>query len=109
VANRINWRGKQVSRRVMSATAKAINDTMADAVRGTVGHHPGWQNRTFTAEGSVRVVSAAAIEGAMIVGRWGSIGVRYAIFLEMLHGPWLRASGDREYPKLASRIRANLR
>ncbi len=104
----LKWYGDEIKRKFQRAAETGINKTMADAVTHFKGNHPGWQNRTTTAEGSVRIQQSAKSEGNRIVGRWGSIGVDYMIWLELKHGSALRSAGDATYPKLIDRIRRGL-
>ena len=78
---------------------------MAKAVGDIKGNHPGWTNITGLAEGSVRIIGFAKQSGSRVAGTWGSLGVQYVIFLEILRGSFLRRSGDRNYPMLAGEIR----
>ncbi len=99
------WNGDDVKAKVLAAAEKGIDKTMAAAVRDTKGSHPGWKNITGLAEGSVRIVKFATRQGNRVSGQWGSLGVKYVIFLELKHGSFLRMSGDRNYPMLAGVIR----
>lgn len=107
---RLNWRGKRIQQQMRAASIAAVNEVMADCV-STVknGGHPGWQNRTGTAERSVQIQDFAAAQGAMVLGRWGSRGVVYMKWLEILRGAALRTSADMNYPNLPGRIRAHYR
>jgi hypothetical protein len=105
-SNNIRWLGKQVSKKVHSATAAAMNETLADAVAEGKNNHPGWENRTGTAEGSIRVQQAAS--SAALVGQWGSVGVNYFSILEFWHGHALTMAAQRVYPTLTPRIRRRL-
>lgn len=103
------WHGSDVERRVMEASAKGIDDTMAACANSAKNDHPGWNNITGTAEGSIAILQPARKSGNAIAGIWGSMGVRYMIFLEILHGAALRGAADRNYPSLKKRIQAHLR
>lgn len=103
----LDWRGPQVLKKLLGAVERGINVTMAAAVLGTKGKHPGWKNVTGTAEGSTRIIKFASKSGNAVVGQWGSLGVKYVIFLEVKHGSFLRNSGDRSYPRLAKAIRSS--
>lgn len=105
------WKGALVSKRVGAASAAAINETLAECVAEAKNHHPGWKNITATAEGSVRVIEPAsgAMLGARIVGKWGSVGVDYMLFLEYLHGHALTQAAETQYPSLETRIGRRLR
>lgn len=104
----LKWYGDKVKRKVRKAAKDAIDETMGKAVRHAKRHrnHPGWKNRTGTAEGSIRIIEFAHREGSRTVGLWGSIGVNYMIWLELKHGSALRSAGDATYSNLADRIRA---
>lgn len=106
---RVNWRGDGVRRRVDEAARKGIDDTMAAAAIEGKRSHPGWRNRTGTAEGSIAIYQPARKQGSATVGRWGSRGVNYFIFLEIKHGSALRNATDKEYPSLAQRIKEHLK
>ncbi len=102
------WNGDNVKRKFRQAAKDAINQTMSEAVRHGKQNHPGWKNRTGTAEGSIRIIDFAHREGSRTVGRWGSVDVDYMIWLELKHGSALRSAGDATYPKLIDRIRRGL-
>jgi len=106
--SRLNWRGEQVRQRVLAAARAGIDDTMAACANDAKSSHPGWKNVTGTAEGSIAIQQPAHEDGRGAVGRWGSMGVLYMIFLEILHGSALRTSADRNYPSLARRIKGHL-
>lgn len=115
------WRGPQITAKAIEASMVGVDATMAACVTHAKAHH-GWQNQTGVLEGSLGVADFAAIVGMLVVGRWGSIAVDYAIFLEFLRGeimgdtgwtrtrngakPYLRPSADAQYPILRARIRA---
>ncbi len=102
------WFGDKVKRKARRAAKDAINETMAEAVRHAKRkrNHPGWKNRTGTAEGSIRIIEFAHREGSRTVGLWGSIGVDYMIWLELKHGSALRSAGDATYSNFKDRLRA---
>jgi len=102
------WLGKELIKKMEVAEAKGINLTMAAAVLVAKRNHPGWQNRTGTAEGSIRVSQFAKREGGRLFGLWGSLDVDYMLNLEFFHGSALRSAGDNEHAKLASRIAKEL-
>lgn len=105
---RLDWRGDEVRRRLEEAARKGIDDTMAAATIGAKQSHPGWRNRTGTAEGSIRITRPARKQGAATVGRWGSQGVVYMRSLEFKRGSALRNSADKTYPSLGRRIKEQL-
>ena len=104
----LEWRGDDLIRKMREASKAAIDETMQEAVEEAKANHPGWQSDTGRAEASVRVIDPAKAKRGGTVGVWGSKGVRYVIFLEFLHGSFLRTAADRVYPKLAARIRRKL-
>ena len=101
----LNWNGDAVKAKVIAAAIKGVDKTMAEAVVDAKRNHPGWQNRTGTAEGSINVVAFAQEDGPHVRGTWGSADVNYMIFLELKHGSALRGAADRNYPKLKDHIR----
>lgn len=107
MAPRNNWRGREVAASVRRAAAAGINEVLAEAVGEAKGNHPGWQNRTANAEGSIRVVDVAT--GAALVGRWGSVGVVYMRRLEFEHGSALRNAAGVKYATLGAAIRRRIK
>ena len=99
------WNGDLIRNKVVAAAKTGINATLGASVIEAKSNHPGWRNRTGTAEGSVRVTQVAEQDGSRVTGRWGSLGVNYAIWLELKHGSFLRNSADKTYRTLASRIK----
>ena len=129
----LKWFGKKVTEKMHAAQIVGVNATMAACVTGAKRNHP-WNNRTGALEGSIDIAQpAVAQSGGGVRGVWGSKDV-YALMQE-LGGvirpvrakalvfqaddgsfvvtqkvtiparPALRPSADREYPKLAKRIR----
>lgn len=96
----LTWNGDNVKRQAQAAAQHGINDTMSDCVVQAKNGHPGWQNRTGTAEGSIRIQTFATISGREVFGLWGSINVNYFIWLELKYGAALRRSADAIYPRL---------
>lgn len=109
MASRIVWRGDEVRRAVEEAAKLAIDQTTSASVIDAKDNHPGWNNVSGNADGSIRTIAQAVRKGRLIVGEWGSKGVNYMMPLEVLHGSALRTSADRNYPSLFGRIRTNLR
>lgn len=101
---RILWFGDRIRERVIRACVDGVNDTTAAASIYAKQHHPGWQNRTGTAEGSIRP-EPARVDGTMVRGRFGSFDVDYMIWLELKHGHALLNAADVETPRLGARIR----
>ncbi len=102
---RLDWRGDQVRAKIQQATTRGIDKTMAQCVGQAKQNHPGWKNRTGTAEGSVRIIQFAEQRGSRIAGRWGSMGVEYVLRLELRHGSFLRTAADVVYPRLPGHIK----
>lgn len=106
----LEWNGRQVAERATKAAMLGVDKTLADCVPFAKRNHP-WHNRTGTAEGSIRVVQEAKVDGEGVAGRWGSVSVLYFIFLElgtrrMEARPILRPTADAIYPRLRGYIQA---
>lgn len=101
----VRWKGRAVAGKLQRAAVKGIDDTMADSTISAKRNHPGWKNISTKAEGSVRLVDPAHADGKGAVGKWGSKGVDYVIWLELKYGSFLRNAAQEHYPSLASRIR----
>ena len=104
----LDWRGDIVLGHVLRAAERGVNKTMAKCVMQAKQNHPGWQNRTVTAEGSVRIINYAETKTARTFGTWGSLGVEYVYGLEIYHGSFLRRAADVVYPSLTSAIKESL-
>lgn len=112
VTFKLDWKGKDVSDKTWAAVQYAMNDTTAAAAIFAKQNHPGWQNRTGTAEGSIRG-DPARREGDRMIALFGSFDVNYFIWLEI--GTRFREgdhtlvrAADAEFPKLPERIRKYL-
>lgn len=105
----VKWHGERFRNRVMAIIVQAVDDTTAAAAIHAKQNHPGWRNRTGTAEGSIRFDPAKQIAPGLIRGRFGSFAVNYFIWLELKHGAALRMAADVEFPRLPDRIRAYYR
>lgn len=109
---KIDWKGPQVEERVQRAIPLAMDDTTAAAAIFAKGNHPGWKNRTGTAEGSIRAEPARR-EGGGWHAEFGSYGVDYFIWLEIgargrSGDNTLRRAADAEFPRLPDRLRFHL-
>lgn len=93
---------------------------MSQCVIQAKNNHPGWgpgyvtkYPRTYkltgAAEGSVRPTEFAKEDGKFVIGRWGSLGVNYVIWLEVKHGSFLRNAASICYPKLNENIKRALK
>ena len=104
----VNWKGKAVVDKIRRAAAAGINETLAECVAQAKNDHPGWNNVTTTAEGSIRVQQPAAAGAAELAGSWGSVGVDYFIHLEYFYGHALHNAADTMYRTLNDRIRRRI-
>jgi hypothetical protein len=105
---KLDWHGEDVSERTGEAVQAAMNDTTAAAAIFSKGNHPGWNNVTGTAEGSIRG-DPARKDGDVWRALFGSFDVNYFIWLEIgtrFHegDNTIRRGADAEFPKLAERI-----
>jgi len=106
---RLNFKGKDVLKRMHRAAPRAIDSTMAEAVIEFKTHHPGWKNRTSNAEGSVTITQPAKRQGNRTRGRWGSRGVNYMLILELKRGSALRNAADVKYKKLPMYLKRHMK
>lgn len=102
------WRGEELKEKFRQAAKVGIDDVMASCTIDAKSDHPGWQNRTGNAEGSIKIVEPARDRGQEVVGEWGSADVDYMIWLELKHGSALRNAADNNYHTLAGRIAQQL-
>lgn len=132
----LEWKGDMVQTKVLGASRKAIDETMADAVKEAKTNAP---VKTTAYHGSIRMKPAVK-SGSGYSGFWGSFTILYAIFIELgtkahiikpkkagaLYWPGashpvgsvnhpgteaqhvLENAADKTYPKLASRIRKHI-
>jgi hypothetical protein len=101
----LKWYGDKVYAKIQAAIPDAMNLTMSRCAILAKQNHPGWNNVTGKAEGSIGVYQEPRREGSAWVGLWGSRNVFYMLYLEVLHGSALRRAALIEYPKLAGRIK----
>ena len=104
----LEWKGDNIKARVARAQRVGINKTMGDCVIYAKNNHE-WQNKTGTAERSIRIIEPAWTMGTRSYGIWGSMQVAYFIFLElgtalMRSFPTLRPAAGYCYPWLAGNI-----
>lgn len=104
----LEWNGDAVKRQVEAASIRGVNRTMADCTIEAKNNHPGWNNVTGTAEGSIRIQTFAQSSGGEVFGLWGSVNVMYMKFLEWKHGAALRNAADKIYPRLKRYIRESM-
>ena len=107
----VKWNGDNVRRRLEKAARLGINKTMSQCIAIAKASHP-FQNRTGTAERSIRVVVKAITSAdGKTLGIWGSMGVGYFRFLEFgtrfmkSNFATLRPTAEKVYPLLQSNIR----
>lgn len=105
----VNWRGKQVALALRMAAAHAVNETAAACVKHAKSNHQGWQNRSGTAEGSIRVIRTAQPGSSKPSALWGSMAVVYMRRLEFEHGSALRNAAQIEYANLPQRMKARIK
>ena len=101
------WRGDAILTRVLEAARKAVDDTTEAAARDAAGNH-WWSGRSGQLEGEIGSKPAER-NGDVVDGSFGATKTRgfYGLFLER-RTPFLRPAADREFPRLAGRIRARL-
>lgn len=118
----LDWRGEEVSRKIIAATKWGIDKVLSECVvqakknwirapRGTPPGPPGGfpTVRTSALQGSIEMRPARETSDA-IIGLWGSFDIDYAIYVETGTGkmgarPYLRPAADQHYPKLAGYIK----
>lgn len=129
----LKWYGRAVTKKMREAQVEGVNRTMAACTTEAKANHD-WQNRTATLEGSIDVADYAKEVSGGVKGTWGSRDVAYALIHElggvikpknaqalaipqddgsvrlvksvtMPARPYLRPAADKEYPKLAGRIK----
>ncbi len=107
---KLDWKGKEVRRRVVEATKEAINETMGDAVAEA---QPNTPYLTGNLRRSEKIQDLAAEHGGVIEGLWGSADVDYALPVEVGTATrpgvfMLTNAADSQYPTLAGRIAKKL-
>jgi phage gpG-like protein len=129
----LTWIGAALTAKMRQAQKAGVNATMAACVIHAKANH-NWKNQTGVLEGSINIASFARVDGAGVVGTWGSQDVRYALIHELggvivpvrakalrfklADGsfrivksvtipprPYLRPAADAKYPLLAGNIR----
>ena len=129
----LKWYGKAVTEKMEAAQIEGVNRTMAACVVEAKSSHP-WQNRTGLLEGAIDVASYAAPYARGVKGTWGvrdmvqarileeggtirpkkakalaipqaDGSVRFVKSVTIPPYPYLRPAADKEYGKLAERIR----
>lgn len=76
------WKGKALTEKMRAAMIAGVNKTMADCVVHARRNHT-WQNQTGALTGSIQIASFAAREGTYVVGKWGSLDLKYALIHEL--------------------------
>lgn len=106
----IKWYGDKVKEKGHRAIEKGMNMTMEQCVTYAKQNHP-WVYRTGKLERSIKIKEFAKQVGSVFVGLWGSVGVKYALPLELGLGrltrayPFLRPSADANYKNLGKNIK----
>ncbi|MBZ0164569.1 MAG: phage morphogenesis protein [Notoacmeibacter sp.] len=131
----VKWLGKQVSKKMRAAQIKGVNATMAACVTEAKRNHDwNNRTGVLEGSIDIAEAAAAQSASGGVKGVWGSKDVRYALIHElggiikpvrakalmfraddgtfvvasqvkMPARPYLRPAADKEYPKLAKRIR----
>lgn len=109
----VEWHPERVVQFYEDQARMTMDDVMASAAIEAKRNHPGWRNRTGTAEGSIRA-DPAKVEGRSIFGRFGSFAVRYFIWLEIgargrVGDFTLRRAAGKEFPRYPERLMARLK
>jgi len=99
--------------RIEQAIVAGGNDTLAESVIQAKGNHPGWENRTGAAEGSIAMRGMKAVGNGHYKGRFGSYGIAYFIWLEIgtqAHAAdhTIRRAADKVFPSVWNAIRRHL-
>lgn len=109
----INWKGDELKKKIARATIGAVDETISLTIKHALDNHPGWENDTNVAEGSITQKQFATKKGRWITALWGSVwpqgGTNYVWFLEYKRGSFLRSAADAIYPGLTKRIKARLK
>ena len=105
----IDWKGELVKEAAYRAAETGIDQTMAATVIEAKTNHPGWNNVTGNAEGSISITQPAKRQSTKVFGRWGSMAVNYMLILEIKRGAALRTAADITYKTLIKRIRSAFR
>ena len=100
MARRLTWHGKDIEARLLKATRQGTDETTAACVNDAKPNTP---VVTGILQGSERA-EPAEIKGDIVSADWGSFDVNYALFIEEREF-MLRNAADKEYPKLAGRIK----
>lgn len=105
----VNWNGKEIERKVLRASRRGIDVTLAACIAPAKRNTPVISG---TAQGSIQF-RPAVIKGRGAEGIWGSFQVDYFIWLEIgargrTGHNMLRGSADENYPSLARNIQAEL-
>ena len=107
---RFNWRGPIIAARIVDASRKGVDKTMAQCIAPAKERTP---VRTGTAQGSIQIQRFAQVRGNRTSGTWGSQKVNYFIWLELgargrAGHHMLMRSADENYPSLPRNIRSFL-
>ncbi len=105
----LKWHGRRFLRKVARNTAEAIDETMELAVEYAKANHPGWVSRSGDAEDSIQVIEKAHEEQGATVGRWGSKGIAYMLFLEFRRGRAMIRAADATYRQVLPKLRRRFR
>lgn len=103
---KLDWKGAQVMAKAIHASQKGIDETTEAAASDAASNH-WWRNQSGHLEGEIQNEKAVIVPRPK--GRFGitSKGF-YGFFLER-KTPFMRPAADREFPKLAGRIKRHFR
>ena len=103
---RVEWRGDELAKRASSAALAGTQETLDLAAAHARAVHPGWSNRTGTAERTIHA-DRVARDRARATGRFG-FEVPYGVFLEH-RGHTIERAAQAIFPSLAQRIARRFR
>jgi len=100
----MKWNGDEIIANLDRAAREAIDETTAAAAEDAKSSHA-YSSRSGRLEGET-ISEPAKAQGDRVTGSFGTTQVRgfYGLF-EELKRPFLRPAADRQFPKLAERIR----
>jgi hypothetical protein len=78
----LSWNGKALKARMLAATIRGVNDTMAAAVNHAKANHD-WDNDTGNLNRGIVILGNAAPDEKGVSGTWGVVDVEYALIHEL--------------------------
>ena len=102
---RLYWLGDQIQKRVEAAAMRAVDKTTEAGAARARSHHPGWESRTGTAEGSIGTRPARLLKRRIRGSITGGEGDAFhLLILEVKNGAALRSAADVEFPGVQDRL-----